>query len=106
MPKFLWQVSYTPEGLQGVLKDGGTGRRAAIDQLVKGLGGTVEVFDYAFGPDDAVVIAELPDHKTAAAIGLAINAQGKAQLKTTVLLTPEEIDAAAKTSVDYRPPGG
>ncbi len=106
MPKYLWQVSYTAEGLKGVMKDGGTGRRAAVQHLTEELGGRVEVFYYTFGPDDAVVIAELPDHKAAAAVGLAVGAAGKAQIRTTVLLTPEEIDEAAKTSVDYRPPGG
>lgn len=106
MPKYLWQVSYSPEGIKGVLKDGGTGRRAAIQQLTEKLGGRLEVFYYMFGGDDSIVIADLPDHKTAAAIGLAVNAQGKAQIRTSVLLTPEEIDEAAKTQVDYRPPGG
>jgi hypothetical protein len=48
----------------------------------------------------------LPDHRAAAAAGLAVNAEGRVQLKTTVLLTPEEVDEAAKTAVDYRPPGG
>jgi uncharacterized protein with GYD domain len=59
-----------------------------------------------FGGEDSIVIADLPDHKAAAAIGLAVNASGKAQIRTSVLLTPEEIDEAAKTQVDYRPPGG
>jgi uncharacterized protein with GYD domain len=106
MPKYLWQVSYTSEGIKGVLRDGGTGRRAAIQQLTEGFGGKLEAFYYAFGPDDVYVIADLPDQKTATAIGLAVNADGRAQVKTVVLLTPEEIDEAAKTSVDYRPPGG
>jgi uncharacterized protein with GYD domain len=106
MPKFLWQASYTSEGVQGVLKDGGTGRRAAIEKLVQGLGGRLEAFYFAFGSDDVIVVADLPDQRSAAAVGLTVNAQGRTQLKTTVLLTPEEIDEAVKTSVDYRPPGG
>ncbi|HEV3452449.1 MAG TPA: GYD domain-containing protein [Acidimicrobiia bacterium] len=106
MPKFLWQASYTSEGVQGVLKDGGTGRRAAIERLVQGLGGRLEAFYFAFGSDDVIVVADLPDQRSAAAVGLTVNAQGRTQLKTTVLLTPEEIDEAVKTSVDYRPPGG
>ncbi len=106
MPKFLWQASYTSEGVQGVLKDGGTGRRAAIEKLVQGLGGRLEAFYFAFGSDDVIVVADLPDQRSAAAVGLTVNAQGRTQLKTTVLLTPEEIDEAVKTTVDYRPPGG
>ncbi len=105
MAKYLWQVSYTSEGLQGVLKDGGTGRRAAIEELVKSVGGTVECVYYAFGSDDAFIIADLPDHTAAAAAGLTVNATGLATVRTVVLLTPEEVDAAARTSVQYRPPG-
>ena len=36
---------------------------------------------------------------------LSVNAAGGATVRTVVLLTPEEVDAAAKRSVDYRPPG-
>jgi uncharacterized protein with GYD domain len=106
MPKYLWQVSYTSEGIKGVVRDGGTGRRAAIKQLIEGLGGQLETFYYAFGGDDCYVIADLPDQRTATALGLAVNADGRTKLKTVVLLTPEEIDDAAKISVAYRPPGG
>jgi uncharacterized protein with GYD domain len=106
MAKFLWQASYTSDGVKGVLKDGGTSRRTTIEKLVSGVGGKLEAFYFAFGGDDVIVIADLPDQKTAAAIGLAVNASGTTTLKTTVLLTPEEIDAAAHTAVDYRPPGG
>ncbi len=106
MPKYLWQASYTADGVKGVLKDGGTGRRAAIQKLAEGLGGRLEAFYFAFGSDDVIVIADLPDQKSAAALGLAVNADGHTRLKTIVLLTPEEIDQAAKISVEYRPPGG
>jgi uncharacterized protein with GYD domain len=106
MAKFLWQASYTSEGVKGVLKGGGTARRTAIEKLVAGLGGKLEAFYFAFGGDDVIVIADLPDQKTAAAVGLAVNASGTTTLKTTVLLTPEDIDAAAQTAVDYTPPGG
>jgi uncharacterized protein with GYD domain len=92
--------------VKGVLKGGGTARRTAIEKLVTGLGGKLEAFYFAFGGDDVVVIADLPDQKTAAAVGLAVNASGTTTLKTTVLLTPEDIDAAAHTAVDYTPPGG
>jgi uncharacterized protein with GYD domain len=74
--------------------------------LTKALGGKVEAFYYALGDDDVYVIADLPDNTTAAAISLAVNAIGAVQLKTVPLLTPEEVDEAAKKSVAYRPPGG
>ena len=106
MAKFLIKASYTSEGVKGLLKEGGTGRRAAVDQLVGGLGGKVEAFYYALGDDDALVIVDLPDNTAAAAISLAVNAIGAVQIKTVPLLTAEDVDQAAKKSVDYRPPGG
>ena len=105
MPKCLIQASYTVEGTKGVLKDGGTKRRTAVSVLMKQLGGRVEAFYYAFGDTDVYVIAEAPDNVTAAAVSLAITASGAGSLKTTLLLSPEEIDQAAKKSVTYRPPG-
>ncbi|SRR5712691_8377403 len=106
MPKYLWEASYNSDGLKGVVKEGGTGRRAAIEQLVDAAGGKLESFYFAFGESDVVVIADLPDEETATAIALTVNSGGLVSLKTRVLLTPEEVDAAAKRSVDYRPPGG
>ena len=62
-------------------------------------------FYFGFGDRDAYVVVDLPDNEAAAAVALAVNAAGGATVKTTVLLTPEQVDEAAKRSVDYRPPG-
>jgi uncharacterized protein with GYD domain len=105
MPKYLAHASYTVEGVKGLIKDGGSKRREVVEQLTKGLGGTLEAFYYAFGDDDVFVIFDLPDNVSATAASLVINAAGAAKVKITVLLTPEEVDQATKTSVDYRPPG-
>jgi uncharacterized protein with GYD domain len=105
MAKYLLKASYTTDGVKGVLKDGGTGRRAAVEQTVEGLGGSLECFYFAFGEDDAIVIADLPDNQTAAAISMVVNAAGGAQVSTVPLLTPEEADEATKKSVEYRSPG-
>lgn len=106
MPKYLWQASYNSEGVKGVAKEGGTGRREAIENLVTAAGGTLELFYFSFGEADVFVVADLPDEETATAIALTVNGSGLVSLKTTVLLTPEQVDAAAKRSVDYRTPGG
>lgn len=87
------------------MKEGGTGRREAIEKLFADIGGTLESFYFAFGEDDAYVTAELPDNITAAAVSLTIGASGGASVKTVVLMTPEEMDKAAKTSIGYRAPG-
>ena len=105
MPKFLIEASYTPEGAKGVQSAGGTSRREAVAQVVDSVGGSLESFHFAFGDRDAYVIVDLPDNESATAVALTVNAAGGATVKTVVLLTPDEVDAAAKRSVDYRPPG-
>ena len=105
MPKYLFEVDYSAEGTKGLLKDGGSKRRAAIEKSVAGLGGKVEAFYFTFGIRDAIVIAELPDNASAVAISLAVSATGSVAYKTTVLITPAEVDAAAKKKVAYKRPG-
>jgi uncharacterized protein with GYD domain len=106
MPKYLIEASYTPDGVKGVQSAGGTSRRDAVAKLAESVGGSLEVFYFGFGDTDAYVIVDLPDNESAAGVALTVNAAGGASAKTTVLLTPEEVDAAAKRSVDYVPPGG
>jgi uncharacterized protein with GYD domain len=105
MPKFLYEAHYTPDGAKGIIKDGGSARRAAIDKAVTALGGKMEAFYFAFGGVDAYVIVDLPDNVTAAAMALAVNQSGLASTRTVVLLTPEETDAATKKTPAYRGPG-
>jgi len=103
--KYLIKASYTAEGAKGVLKDGGSKRRAAAEQAIKSAGGKMEAFYFAFGGADAFVIVEAPNHATIAAASLTINASGAVHSETIVLLAPEEIDEAAKKTVNYRAPG-
>ena len=105
MPKYLIQANYVGEGVKGLLKDGGTSRRAAVEKLFQSQGGTLETFYYAFGETDCYVIGELPDNATMSAVALTIGASGVVTVKTTVLMTPEEIDQAVKKTPNYRPPG-
>ena len=105
MPKYLFEASYTQEGTKGILKEGASGRRAAVEKAIAGLGGKLEAFYFAFGSSDAYVIADLPDNATAAAMALAVGQSGLASTKTVVLLTVEEADAATKKTVAYRGPG-
>jgi uncharacterized protein with GYD domain len=105
MLKFLFEASYTLDGIKGVQSAGGSSRRDAVAQVAESVGGQLESFHFAFGERDAYVIVELPDNESAAAVALTVNAAGGATVKTVVLLTPDEVDAAAKQSVDYKPPG-
>jgi uncharacterized protein with GYD domain len=99
------EASYTAEGAKGLAKEGGSSRRKAVEEVVKSLKGNLEVFYYAFGTPDVFLIVDVPDAVTAAALSLAVNQTGAAQLKTHVLMTPEEMDQASKKSVNYRAPG-
>lgn len=105
MPKFLVKASYTAEGARGLLKEGGSKRRAAVQKLLEGLGGKLEAFYYAYGDDDAIIIVELPDAISGLALSLAVNAAGAVRLSTIPLATPEDVDAASKKTVNYKAPG-
>jgi uncharacterized protein with GYD domain len=105
MPRYLFEASYTLEGVRGIQSGGGSARRDAIAQTVESVGGRLVSLDFAFGSTDVYAICELPDHEAATAVALAVNASGRTTTKTVVLLTPEEVDVAAQRSVPYRAPG-
>jgi uncharacterized protein with GYD domain len=105
MPKFMVQGSYTTEGLKGLLKEGGTGRRKAVDSAVKAMGGHLETLYFAFGDADVVAIIDVPDNITAATLAIGIASTGTVGLKTTVLMTPEEVDQATKKTLSFRAAG-
>ena len=105
MSKYLVHSKYTLEGLKGLLKEGGTARKDATEKAIASVGGKMEAYYFAFGDSDVILICELPDNVAAAGLSLFANATGTTEAKFTVLLTPEEVDAATKLSFDYRPPG-
>ena len=92
--------------MHGVLKGGGTTRKAAIEQLLTGVGGKLEVLYFGVGSDDIHMIVDLPDNVSLAAVLIRAGAAGVVDhLKIDVLLTPEEIDHAIRKAVSYWPPG-
>jgi uncharacterized protein with GYD domain len=105
MPRYLWKVDYSVEGLKGVMKEGAASRADFISKLTSNLGGHMESFDFAFGHPDVYVIATLPDDTTAAAVAMAVGASGVGSIETVKLITPEEADAARAIETGYRPPG-
>ena len=106
MPRYLIVGSYTAEGAKGLLKDGGSKRRQVAEAALKSVGGRLEGFYFAFGEQDLYVIVDAPDNVSVAAASLAISAGGGFRSKSVVLLTPEELDQAAKKTTTYTPPGG
>lgn len=105
MPKYLFHGSYTPEGFRGLLDEGGSKRRQAAQQALKSVGGTLEAFYFSFGDDDFYIIVDLPDNVSTTAVSFVGNVSGAFNIKTIVLLTPEEVDEAIEMNVDFRPPG-
>lgn len=105
MPKYLIKASYTAEGAKGLMKAGGTARRAAVQKMIEGLGGKLETFYFAYGADDVFAICDLPDAVSGIAASLVINASGAVHSSTTPLITPDEVDAACKKLPEYRAPG-
>ena len=105
MAKFLIRGSYTAEGAKGLIKEGGTARKAAIQKALEGLGGTLDLIYYMVGADDFVVVCDIPDTVSGLALSLAVNASGAARISTTPLVSVEDMDAACKKAVSYRPAG-
>ena len=105
MPKYMFKVSYTADGIRGVMQQGAADRAAQIGKLTEANGGSTEGFYFAFGDTDAFVISDLPGDTTAAAIALAVASAGVASIQTVKLLTPAEIDEARGIQTGYKPPG-
>ena len=105
MPKYMYIGSYTQEGLEGLLKEGGTKRREAASQLAESLGGALESYYYAFGENDFYAVFDLPDQPSAVSAALTALSSGALKFKTVVLISPEELDEAVNIHGDYRPPG-
>ena len=106
MARYLVEATYTAEGLQGLVKDTATGRRQSVTRAVEGLGGKIECMYFALGEYDVLLIVDMPDAVSGAALGLRVSATGRVRTRTTALLTVEEADQALGKSVDYRAPGG
>lgn len=105
MSKYLCEASYTSEGMKGLLKEGGSSRRTMIEKLVTNMGGSLESFYFGFGENDVYLIVDMPSNADMAAIAMTVGASGAVSLKTSVLMSPEEVDGASEKTVEYRPPG-
>jgi len=105
VPKYLFTGSFAVDGARGILAEGGSSRRAAVEKLFASVGGTLESYYFAFGSDDFYIVGDLPGNAAAASAALTTSASGTVHSRTVVLLTPEDVDAASKLSPTYRPPG-
>ena len=105
MPKYRFEASYTAHGEEGLRSKGGTDRRDAVADAVHRRGRRARVLLLRVRRARRLSIVDLPDDEAAAAVSLIATSAGGATVKTTVLLTPEQVDEAADRAVSYRPPG-
>jgi uncharacterized protein with GYD domain len=105
MAKYLGIITYTAEGLKGLIDKGGTARVEASREFVASVGGSLESFYFALGADDAYIVCDLPDNAAAAATAMAAAATGMVVNRMVPLLTAEEVDQAAAARPSYQPPG-
>jgi len=104
---YLTRFRYTPETWARMLTNP-EDRRAAAQQYIQSVGGTLHGFWYAFGEHDGYNLWEAPDNVSMAAVALAIGAGGAlSSIQTTVLLTVEDTISALQkaSSIAYRQPG-
>jgi uncharacterized protein with GYD domain len=105
MPKYLISANYTSHGMEGVRAQGAKARVDSVSTMLEAMGGKLESFYFAFGDTDVFAITEAPDDESVAAVAIAINSSGAVNIRTTKLLTVEQVDEALSRAVDYRPPG-
>ena len=106
MPHYMVQAAYTVGAWGGLVKDP-QDRAEALRPAIETLGGKLVSFYMSFGEYDAVVIVEMPDNVSAAAVSIAAAAGGAVKaIKTTPLMTVQEgMEAMRKAGqAGYRPP--
>jgi uncharacterized protein with GYD domain len=105
MPHFLLQVAYSQNGWQAVVSNP-QDRIEAVRPAIEKLGGKIETAWFSFGDYDVVLITEMPDAVSAAAIAMAFAAGGACKsVQTTPLISvTEAMDAMKKAKESgYRP---
>ena len=65
----------------------------------------MEGFFFAFGCDDVVLVVDAPDNIAVAAMSFQVGSTGLVKIRTTPLLTVEEVDQALALPSKYRAPG-
>ena len=105
MPRFLHQVSYTSDAMARMIANP-QDRFEIVREPIEKLGGKIEHGYFSFGEHDAILITEMPDNVSAAAIALAFAAGGSLRNCTTtpLLTTAEALDAMRKAATcGYKP---
>ncbi len=95
MPLYMYQAAYTPESWAAQIKSPQNRVEAVGQKVCEAVGGKYIGGWLCFGDYDLVIIADVPDNESMAAIALAVGAGGAIKAsKTTVLMTLKEGVAA------------
>ena len=105
MSRYMFKVSYSAAGMQGLVKEGAEHRQTFIAKMAAEMGGSLESFDFAFGDTDVYAVCDVPDDETAAAIAMAVEASGTGSIETVKLLSPAQVDRARGIHTGYQAPG-
>ena len=107
MPKYAFLFSLKQETIAGMMQRPGD-RAAAVRETAEAAGGSIEAYYWMFGQYDGMIIADLPDSKSAAAVSVAVVSSGAlADLETHELFDAKEVTGILEQAKDvtYGPPG-
>ena len=102
MPKYLIQASYTAEGLKALKKESPLNRMWVVKDAVASVAGKLDSMYWALGEDEAILILDLPDAQTAAALSMHVGAAGLVRTKTTRLIALRDMEKSLAQVVDYQ----
>jgi uncharacterized protein with GYD domain len=108
MPHYMYQLAYTPESWAVQVKNPQNRVETVGRKMCEAAGGKFVGGWLCFGEYDLVLIADMPNMESMAAIGLAVAAGGAIRAsKTTALMTGAQgVEALKKAEVvakAYRP---
>ena len=97
MPLYMYQAAYTPESWAAQIKNPQNRVETVGPQLCQAVGGKFVGGWLCFGDYDLVLIADVPDNESMAAVALGVAAGGAIKAsKTTVLMTGTQGEEALK----------
>ena len=107
MPKFAVLFNFKGETLKAMMDKPGD-RAATVRQLAESAGGTMDAYYLTFGQYDGLVIYDVPDSASAAAISLRVSSSGAfSHFETHELLPVEQMNSILEkaSQLTYQPPG-
>jgi uncharacterized protein with GYD domain len=109
MSYYLMRGKYSQDAMQALVKRP-EDRLVTTTRLLQGIGGRLHYFFFCFGEYDFLMLFELPDNVSAAALAMTMSASGSvASTDITVLMGMEDAIGAMRKAGEatgvYQPPG-